>query len=270
MKIASSTCIFGSIQTAIEELTPLGVNALEAYELCVPSRKELYHLNLASKTDAQIAELKSSFDEQDVSICAISGHASLLEKDEEVFSANLAHLHRCIEGAELLGCPIVVTASGHATGDPERDWDRLNTCLGELGEKARGYNVKIALECHAGEFIQSTSDVKRLIESIGSEDVGINYDPWHFEILGEDISDSAKSVAKYVIHTHIHDVPKAEGERKIGEDIPGNGTIDWPSIVRELASVGYNGALSIELHRVFSDRVSDHRSSRTYLESLLP
>jgi len=267
MKIASSTCIFGSVQTAIAELKPLGINALEVYELCAGEAS--LHLRLASKTNTQIEKLKSRLDKQDVYICAISGHANLLEDDEERFSANMAHLYRCVEGAELLDCPIVVTASGHATGDSGRDWDRMLSCLGQLGEKAARHSVKIALECHYGEFIQSTAEVKRLIESVALDSVGINYDAWHFELLGENIAESIKSVAKYVLHTHIHDVPKGKTAAGQNEDIPGNGTIDWPSMVKELTLIGYNGTLSIELHQVYSDRVSDHLSSKTYLESIL-
>jgi sugar phosphate isomerase/epimerase len=143
------------------------------------------------------------------------------------------------------------------------------SCLGKLSEKGAGYNVKIALECHYGEFIQSTDEIKRLIEDVASEHVGINYDAWHFELQKEEIATSIQSVAKYVIHTHIHDVPKEDIPGKQREDIPGNGTIDWASIVKALTSVGYNGVLSIELHQVYSERVKDHRKAKSYLENLM-
>jgi len=272
MFVASSTAVFGGLEQALDEMLPLGIGALEAYELNVPGHPELRHVGVAAKTDSELTSLRAQFHERDARLCALSGHTDLLDPDPEGRAASVAHLRRCLAAAGVLGCPIVVTASGHLRGDPGEAMRSLVDALRGLGDVAAEHGVHLAVEAHYEEFMQSTADVVRLMQQVDHPRVGINYDPFHFVFLGEDIAASARTAAQWVIHTHIHDVTPSGADDvpwHAREEIPGRGVIDWPAVLEALHRAGYDGALSIELHKVFADLATDHETSRDYLCGLL-
>lgn len=272
MFIASSTSVFGGLQRATEELLPLGINAFEAYELNVPGHPELKHVGVADKTEDELAALRDDLGKQGARLCALSGHTDLLAPSEGARAESVRHLEACLSAARTLDCPIVVTASGHLRGHAEAAMDGLAATLRHLGDAAGEHGVRLAIEAHCGEFIQSTDDLIRLMERVDHPCVAINYDPFHFVFLDEDLAASARAAAPWVAHTHIHDV-SADGAQDVPwferEEVPGRGVIDWRAVLTALCHVGYQGALSIELHKVFSDLAADHRASRDFLLQLM-
>lgn len=272
MFVASSTCVFGSLETALAELLPIGISAFEAYELHVPGRPELKHVGVGLKTEDELGQLREGLQSRGAWLCALSGHTDLLEPDPSAAAENVRHLEGCLAAAPLLDCPVVVTASGPLRGEASAAWEYLVEVLRHLGDIAGEHNVRLAVECHYGEFIATTEDARRLMEAVAHPCAGINYDAWHFALAGENLETSVRTLSRWVFHTHIHDVPREcpGGTHWFArEEIPGRGVIDWPLLLAELNRAGYRGALPIELHKVFSDRVRDHAQARDFLSAQL-
>ena len=272
MYVASSTCLFSNIETAVRELRPIGIRSLEVYEVGLGPGH--WHLRVAERSAGELKETKKRLERDGMKVCAISGHVPLVGEGRAMIRAALSHLRRCMAAAELLGCPVVVTASGggKGTGNRERDWHDLCGRVRRLSARAADHGVRIAFEPHYGEFVATTDDLRRLMEAVASPHLGINYDAAGLKVAGEDIAASIASVAQWVIHTHIRDI--AKGNRRNApqirrECVPGTGTIDFRAIVQTLANAGYQGALSIELHKVYENRVDDHLAARRYLEEEL-
>lgn len=270
MFIASSTCVFGSLETALAELLPIGICAFEAYELHVPGHPDVKHIGVGQKTNDELRQLRDDIRARGARLCALSGHTDLLEPDPSASAENVHHIERCLEAAPLLDCPIVVTSSGHLRGEASRAWKHLVGVLKHLGDIAGEKGVQLAVECHYGEFIATTDDAHRLMEEFAHPCVGVNYDAWHFALAGENLETSVRTLSSWVIHTHIHDVPRKCPQDTpwfAREEIPGRGGIDWALILAELNRVGYRGALPIELHRVFVERVQDHKEAGEFLRA---
>jgi len=271
MKIATSTFIFGSIEKAVEILSPTVIRELEVYEVLVPGRDDVRHLKVYERTGEELSELSSSLEQKGFRIAAISGHTSLLTEKVQQGKQNIVHVERCIEIAPLVKCPVVVTASGPGTGNEEKDWKDLTTIMKNLCEKAAKCGIKIAFECHYGEFISSPEEVTRLVQEVNMTNFGINYDPWHFELAGMNIVESVARCAPWIVHTHLHDVPYDSEDLPWHkrECIPGDGSIDWSAIIEQLKKDDYKGVLSIELHQVYQDIYSDCQKAYQFLSNLI-
>jgi len=269
MFIASSTAVFGGLEAALKTLLPAGITAFEAYELHVPGHPELKHVGVANRSDEELSALRERLAVSGARLCALAGHTDLLAADTDERARGTAHLERCLEAARLLACPIVVTASGHLRGDPGGALSTLVGALRHLGDKATDAGAKVAVEGHYGEFIQSTEDLIRLMEAVDHPAVGVNYDPFHFVFLHENMAQWAPRAAPWVVHTHIHDVARGWSPERPWydqEDVPGRGVIDYAAMLSALCSVGYGGALSIELHKVFHGLTEDHVLARDFLQ----
>jgi len=267
MKIATSTYIFGSIEKAVETLSDTPIRDLEAYEILAPGRDDLRQLRVHQRTYEELSQLRDSLSQKGFRIAAISGHTDLLEKDNQQRRQNIAHLERCVDAAPVLKCPIVVFASGAGTGDSDKDWNDLTESIKHLCSRAGRHDVKIAFECHYHEFISSTDDAIKLVKQVNRANFGINYDPWHFELAGEDIAESVGKCAPMIVHTHLHDVPHDSVDLPWykRECIPGDGSINWAVIFEQLKKNNYDGVLSIELHQVYNDILSDCRKAYKFL-----
>ena len=53
------------------------------------------------------------------------------------------------------------------------------------------------------------------------------------------------------VFIHVKDTEHAQGKR--GFLLPGEGTIDWPDIVRSLEAAGFSGWIMLELQRPHDD-----------------
>jgi len=272
MYVASSTFAFGDIETAVRELSSIGIRALEAYETGI--RPGYWHLRVEERSPDEFRQLRSWLDDEGVALSAISGHVPLIGDDDALIRASLSHLEKCMTAAALLGCPVVVTASGggQGSGEAERDWEDLSTRVSRLSERAGDHGVRIAFEPHYGEFVATTADLERLLQAVPSPHLGVNYDAAGLQVAGEDLAASIDRVAERTIHTHIRDI--ADGDLQDvpqlrRECVPGTGAIAFPSIVQGLLDAGYEGALSIELHKVCEGRLADHVSAGEYLEQLI-
>lgn len=202
-------------------------------------------------------------------MAAISAHGTFFSGDLDYCRRYRRHVERCLEAAEILECPVVVVASG---GKPDIGPDGIKLLaddLTSLAEKAMPHGVCLALEAHRGELVQHSYEAAQVLDMVSHPNLGSNFDPWHFELLGEDLGAAAATLVPWIIHTHLHDVPRETGAG-VGsgdpEAIPGDGRMDWETILSRLQEADYSGAYTVELHRTFSDRISDHIRAREFLE----
>ncbi|HZL34916.1 MAG TPA: sugar phosphate isomerase/epimerase [Tepidisphaeraceae bacterium] len=111
------------------------------------------------------------------------------------------------------------------------------------------------------------AECRGLFTAIGSDVMGINYDPSHLVRLGIDYLCFLDEFAPRIHHVHAKDtrilhesqyehgvlqpsavaVPHAFGGLHWRYTIPGQGEIDWPTLLARLAQLGYHGIISIEL-----------------------
>ncbi|WP_446653492.1 TIM barrel protein [Blastomonas sp.] len=167
------------------------------------------------------------------------------------------------EAADL-GATNIVVPSGIAVPYMKRQpqLDIVATAIGSVVETAQAHGLTILLEPvntrvdHPGVLFGMTEDAVAVIEKIGSPHIKLLYDVYHSITEREDPFEVLPRVAHLVGHIQIADAP--------GRGEPGSGQIDWPAILKLIESVGYTGALGLEL----TPSTSDTAAALTHIRAL--
>jgi inosose dehydratase len=170
-----------------------------------------------------------------------------------------------------LGCDYVVYAdtSGRSEGDlfapisrrpklPDGEWAAYGKKLTALAEKMAAFGVRMAFHHHMGTIVETDGEVDRLMASTGPA-VGLLYDTGHSLFSGGDPVALVKRHAKRIVHVHCKDARKDVLATARGTDnsfmqavldgvftVPGDGFIDYATILKILHDNGYAGWLVAE------------------------
>ncbi len=96
-------------------------------------------------------------------------------------------------------------------------------------------------------FLNTQAQAAAIIEAIGSDRVGLQFDVYHVQITEGDITKRMEEFMPVIAHMQIADVP-ARNE-------PGTGEIGWPFVFRRMDELGYQGWVGCE-YRPAGDTVA--------------
>ena len=138
------------------------------------------------------------------------------------------------------------------------EWPTYGRKLTQLAERMADFGVRMAFHHHMGTIIETDAEVGLLMKHTG-EAVGLLYDTGHSTFSGGDPLQLIKDNVKRVVHVHCKDVRKPMLEKARSEDmsfmaavlegiftVPGDGFLDYASILRVLAEANYSGWLVVE------------------------
>ncbi|NBC36416.1 TIM barrel protein [Novosphingobium sp. FSY-8] len=145
-----------------------------------------------------------------------------------------------------LGCRNLVVPSGPAVPYMRRPMqlEIVAEAMASLLPIAEELDVTILLEPvntrhdHPGVLFSMTEDAVKVAEMVNSPRVRLLYDMYHSITEGEDPTVILPAVAQWLGHVQIADAP--------GRGEPGSAKVDWPAMLRLIASVGYTGPIGIE------------------------
>lgn len=118
--------------------------------------------------------------------------------------------------------------------------------------------VRLAYHHHMGAYVQSPADIGQLMAATGKE-VGLLLDTGHCYMGGGDPLTMLRAHSDRICHVHCKDVRKAVVELARNRQwsfpdcivngaftVPGDGDLDFSSLLRELIARGYDGWLVVE------------------------
>ena len=113
--------------------------------------------------------------------------------------------------------------------------------------------------------------LRRIIEAIGTDNLGINLDPANLILYGKGNPIDALSVfGEYVRGIHAKDGDYPTTGIQLGKQKPlGEGSVDFPRFISKLKEVGYDGALTIEREITGEEQRRDIIKAKELLEGLL-
>ena len=163
------------------------------------------------------------------------------------------NLPGAVDVAADLGAPVVTVhigspaAAGGETGPQgvEEDWQRAVEYLRECCAYAAERGISIATDATFPDFLTPTPEtVARLVDEVGSANMGHNFDPCYLALCGFDVPEAARVLGKRIVHAHIKDhvgrYPHWEHR------IPGEGELDHTEWARVLGEIGFQGAVAVE------------------------
>ncbi len=261
----------------------LGIDMLE---FCCGNWSTSPHVNLPKLLDSDKArrEFKAKVKDHGAEICALNCSGNPLDPGERG-KVHDQVTRDTIKLAGLMGIEKVVMMSGcpGAPGDKHANWitvewpAELREILVWQWDKvlipywkglvkhAKKHGVKqLALELHGFQNVYNVATLLRLRDAVGPI-VGANLDPSHLFWMGADPLVAARALGSAIYHVHAKDTridPLLGATNGTLETTPGmqyqtrswnyitlgygHGEQWWGSFCAALASVGYDGVLSIE------------------------
>ena len=90
--------------------------------------------------------------------------------------------------------------------------------------------------------------LRRMIEDLGRDGIGINFDPANLLMYGKaNPLDALDIIGEFILDFHAKDGEYPVNGRELGEEKPlGQGRVNFPVLFEKLKKMGYNGPVTIE------------------------
>ncbi|MDQ0304016.1 2-oxo-tetronate isomerase [Ancylobacter polymorphus] len=156
-----------------------------------------------------------------------------------------AGVDKAIDYATALGCPQVNILAGIVPAGADRELLH-NTFVNNLkfaAPKIKEAGLKLLIEPIntrdiPGFFLNYTKQAKAIIEEVGSDNLFIQYDIYHMQIMEGDLARTIEANLSQIAHIQLADNP--------GRNEPGTGEINYPFLFRHLDAIGYEGWVGCE------------------------
>jgi hydroxypyruvate isomerase len=162
-------------------------------------------------------------------------------------------IHKALEYATVLDCPIVHVMAGIPTGVAPVTAAALYAAnLAWAAEQAVGAGKKLVIEPinhrdMPGYYLNTVEQGAAIVEAIGRDRLGLQFDIYHCQVTQGDVTKRLETLFPVVAHIQIADVP-ARNE-------PGTGEIGWDYVFKRIDALGYAGWVGCE-YRPAGDTVA--------------
>lgn len=227
-----------SLEEALAGIAAAGFKSVELTS--VPGWTEHVRRDAGPEELARVQDLLKQYG---LTAVSLAGHSDL------VSDAGIAEFRKALNIAQKLGIGYVTTSTGghdaSSGGSLEEQRNKFMANIRPLADEAAAMGITICLETHGG-LLASGVIAKKLIEDIGKENIGINYDPGNVIFYGgvrpeEDIQASADAVK------HMHCKDQIGGPGKWNFPTVGTGEVNFPAIFAALDKAGFTGPVSVEI-----------------------
>ncbi len=251
-----------------DDLPSLG--AENSLETCLTEARAAGYagVELGNKFPRDTAKLRPILQKHGLALVSGWYSGRLLERDVGAeWSAMRAHF----ELLHALDCKVMVFAevSRCTHGDqlapisqrphlPKSDWARFGQRMTALAERMQREGLRLAYHHHMGTVVQSAQDIDDLMANTGDA-VGLLLDTGHLTYAGGDPAQTAARHARRIVHVHCKDVRREVLEYSRNRDssflnavlegvftVPGDGMVDYRSVLEPIARSGYQGWLVVE------------------------
>lgn len=196
-------------------------------------------------------------------------HPSWIEPYEPYRRVRIEHTLRSLDLARDLGAPCITTEPGGPL-EAGQSWHdgfaRFLEALKPVADHAARVGVRLLVEPEPGLLIENVEQSEALMDRLTDYPaVGLNFDIGHFFCVGEDLPRAVRRLARYIGHVHLEDI---SADRVHFHRVPGEGAIDFASVLHALREVGYDGWVTIELYPYIEDPDGAARLARKHLLDL--
>ncbi len=214
-----------------------------------------YHFN----SIPQLKSLAEKTRKAGVDVSNIMCWQDLVTSDDNVRTGRTKVLQNYIEAAGNLGIPIFNVFTGPMTWNPSHEkigrdisegkaWSTVKDAFSEIIETAEENQVVVTLEAVFGMLVHDYYSMREFLSYFESKNMGVNLDPSHLILYGNDPSWAVSRFGQRIRHVHVKDAAGKFGV--LGEDFVfpflGEGLVDWNAFFGALRDVGYSGYLSLE------------------------
>ena len=214
--------------------------------------------NVDLYTDTNAARLRGAADAARVQITTlwagwpgrkvwnfVEGPTTIGVVPPETRAERILALKRGADFARAVGVPSITTHVGFI---PENPSDTLYHEVVEALRDVAGYCRDRGLQFWFETGQETPITLLRVVEDVGTGNLGINLDPANLLMYGKANPVDALDVIGHLVRgVHAKDGEYPTNGRELGVEKPlGEGRVNFPALIPKLRSHGFNGALTIE------------------------
>lgn len=256
------------------------------------------HVNVAALDRGKADEIRALCQKTGVAISGLGYYPNVLSPDPAEAEASLEHLKKVFRAAPLLGVEVVNTFIGRDwTKSVEANWPGVLRVWKPLMDLAEELKIRVGIEnCPmlftkdewpGGKNIAVSPAIwRRLFADLGSNRIGLNFDPSHFVWQQMDPLKAVREFRDRIFHVHAKDA-RIDRERldEVGilahpleyhtPKLPGLGEVNWGRFMSVLSDVGYRGPVCVEVEdrayeRTLETRQEALRQAARFLRQYMP
>ncbi|TAK22366.1 MAG: sugar phosphate isomerase/epimerase [Chloroflexota bacterium] len=199
-------------------------------------------------TDDQITRVKSAASAAGLAIAGIAPpFMKCLHDSDAEWREHRAILDRSLRVAEAFGARFVRGFTFWKQIEPLSHWDRIVGAYREVTPMIERSGLIVAIENEPACMLGTTDHLPRLLRDIGSPNVKALWDPANGAHDGErPVPTAFDRVMADTVHVHLKDGRHVDG--KWEHAIVGEGAVGLVDLSRALASIGYDGWVTLETH----------------------
>jgi inosose dehydratase len=170
---------------------------------------------------------------------------------------------------------------GSAASLSDAQWETLADALNELGLRCATRGLQLAFHNHAGTYVETPLEVKRLMNLTDSKLVGLCLDTGHYTFGGGDALEAVDTYMFRLRYLHLKDLDAAvksavtsQGQtfmdalhKRVFTEL-GNGCVDVRAIADKLQAAGWDGWVVAEQDTSFQAPLVSAKANRAALDSL--
>jgi sugar phosphate isomerase/epimerase len=181
------------------------------------------------------------------SICpSFTVERDLSHPDSEVRENAVRYVRGLADLANAVGAPVVIIAPtaflrNQPIASEEEEWKWAVESIRAGGEYAGTLGVNLTLECwnrYGTYLLNRLEQAARLWRETGLPNGGVMADTYHMNIEERSLPQAIRETGELLNHVHLSDSNRAA---------PGQGHIDFGSVLQALMDIDYHGYLTFEL-----------------------
>jgi len=181
--------------------------------------------------------------------------------DEAKFHDGLKALGHWADVARKLGCGRCITwvLSGSNELQSAENFDFLRDRFRQVGMILKDYGSRLGLEflgpktiraAFKYEFIHTLPGMLELCDAIGTGNMGVLLDCWHWHASGGTLAEIERMRQEQVVYVHVNDAPRGVPRDELIDNVRAlpmeTGIIDLPGFLKVLHKIGYDGPVAAE------------------------
>ena len=152
---------------------------------------------------------------------------------------------KAIDYATALGCRQINCLAGirQSGRDPNDAREMFIRNLQFAAPRLQAAGIKLLIEAVntrdiPGFFLTNTSQAVDIIKAVGSDNLFVQYDIYHMQIMEGDLAPTIEKHLKLIAHMQLADTP--------GRHEPGTGEINYDFLLGHVDKIGYQGWIGCE------------------------
>jgi protein FrlC len=168
---------------------------------------------------------------------------NIADSSEKIRKSAIKYIERCVDAAEILGAGSLQLVPGTGLHDQPVDeaWGRARESLRAISEYAAKAGKRLVLEALQiveSNLVGNRTQLKRMLDEVGSPNLGAVVDTTHMEKNGEDLDDYFDCLGDRIERVHLNE----------SDQLPwGEGTSPLDVYLAQLSKRDYGGPITVEI-----------------------